>query len=393
MIASFGALLRDVLELRVRRAARAATARARAAPPAAAPRGARPPLVPERRPAVARPSAARWDHAVGRGRVPPPMGLRRSHADRKTGGRRPAARHQPHDRSQRERSEAHDGLVLAARATRPQPQRTLPRPRDAGARALRRAAAAPDARGARRADRGADRRRRAPVRARPLPGGVLPGRGLRRRRAGAAASTAASIPTSARPPGSRSPGTRAAPRAGSTSRFPPTRRSWKARSRWRGGRWTRSTRRTSGSSATPPTRITASTSAARRAIWSCAPATASSPTRRARWCCTSRASRRAGTCRARTSTATRSRGRGADVLPVQGHRRPTTTSATRASAAWSYRAPLEEMERIGDLVSFEPDRVEVTLDGERLELEPGQNVVSHGLDRDLSVGEAGALVL
>ena len=62
-------------------------------------------------------------------------------------------------------------------------------------------------------------------------------------------------------------------------------------------------------------------------------------------------------------------------------------------AAWSYRAPLEEMERIGDLVSFEPDRVEVLLDGERLELEPGQNVVSHGLDRDLSVGEAGALVL
>jgi uncharacterized protein (DUF427 family) len=61
-------------------------------------------------------------------------------------------------------------------------------------------------------------------------------------------------------------------------------------------------------------------------------------------------------------------------------------------AAWSYRAPLDEMAAIGDLVSFEPDRVEVTLDGERLELEPGQNVVSHGLDRDLSIGEAGVLV-
>jgi uncharacterized protein (DUF427 family) len=52
-------------------------------------------------------------------------------------------------------------------------------------------------------------------------------------------------------------------------------------------------------------------------------------------------------------------------------------------AAWSYRAPFDEMAKIADLVSFEPDRVEVTLDGERLELEPGQAVVSHGIDRDL----------
>jgi uncharacterized protein (DUF427 family) len=62
-------------------------------------------------------------------------------------------------------------------------------------------------------------------------------------------------------------------------------------------------------------------------------------------------------------------------------------------AAWSYRAPLEDMAAIGDLVSFEPDRVEVTLDGERLELEPGQNVVSHGIDRELGIGEAGALLV
>jgi uncharacterized protein (DUF427 family) len=60
-------------------------------------------------------------------------------------------------------------------------------------------------------------------------------------------------------------------------------------------------------------------------------------------------------------------------------------------AAWSYRAPFDDMAAIGDLVSFEPDRVEVTLDGERLELERGQTVVSHGIDRDLSIGEAGAL--
>jgi uncharacterized protein (DUF427 family) len=60
-------------------------------------------------------------------------------------------------------------------------------------------------------------------------------------------------------------------------------------------------------------------------------------------------------------------------------------------AAWSYRAPFDELAAIGDLVSFEPDRVEVTLDGEKLELEPGQTVVSHGIDRNLSIGEAGAL--
>jgi uncharacterized protein (DUF427 family) len=61
------------------------------------------------------------------------------------------------------------------------------------------------------------------------------------------------------------------------------------------------------------------------------------------------------------------------------------------SAAWSYAAPLDDMAPIGNLVSFEPDRVEVSLDGERLELEPGQTVVSHGIDRNLDIGEAGAL--
>jgi uncharacterized protein (DUF427 family) len=60
-------------------------------------------------------------------------------------------------------------------------------------------------------------------------------------------------------------------------------------------------------------------------------------------------------------------------------------------AAWSYRAPFDDMAAIGDLISFEPDKVEVTLDGERLEPEPGQSVTSHGIDRNLSVDEAGAL--
>jgi hypothetical protein len=49
------------------------------------------------------------------------------------------------------------------------------------------------------------------------------------------------------------------------------------------------------------------------------------------------------------------------------------------------------MAAIGDLVSFEPNRVEVTLDGRRLELEPGQNVTSHGIDRNLDIGDAGEL--
>jgi uncharacterized protein (DUF427 family) len=61
-------------------------------------------------------------------------------------------------------------------------------------------------------------------------------------------------------------------------------------------------------------------------------------------------------------------------------------------AAWSYRAPLEAMAAIGDQVSFEPDRVEVTLDGEPLSLEPGQTVVPHGADRNLTIGEAGELI-
>jgi uncharacterized protein (DUF427 family) len=60
-------------------------------------------------------------------------------------------------------------------------------------------------------------------------------------------------------------------------------------------------------------------------------------------------------------------------------------------AAWSYRAPFADMTAIGDLVSFEPDKVEVTLDDVRLELEPGQNVTSHGIDRNLDIDEAGAL--
>ena len=57
-------------------------------------------------------------------------------------------------------------------------------------------------------------------------------------------------------------------------------------------------------------------------------------------------------------------------------------------AAWSYREAYPEVGRISDLVSFEPDIVSVQLDGKQLLLEPGQTVVPHGPDRELTVAEA-----
>jgi uncharacterized protein (DUF427 family) len=63
------------------------------------------------------------------------------------------------------------------------------------------------------------------------------------------------------------------------------------------------------------------------------------------------------------------------------------------TAAWSYRAPFQEMTRIADLVSFYPEKVTVTIDGEKLEPVPGQNVVAHGPDRNLSVDEVGGIQL
>jgi uncharacterized protein (DUF427 family) len=63
------------------------------------------------------------------------------------------------------------------------------------------------------------------------------------------------------------------------------------------------------------------------------------------------------------------------------------------NAAWSYRAPFEEVARIADLVSFYPEKVTITIDGEKLEPAPGQNVISHGPDRNLSVDEIGGIQL
>jgi uncharacterized protein (DUF427 family) len=56
-------------------------------------------------------------------------------------------------------------------------------------------------------------------------------------------------------------------------------------------------------------------------------------------------------------------------------------------AVWSYREADPEVSRISDLVSFEPD-ISVQLDGTQLRLEPGQTVIPHGPDRNLTVAEA-----
>jgi uncharacterized protein (DUF427 family) len=50
-------------------------------------------------------------------------------------------------------------------------------------------------------------------------------------------------------------------------------------------------------------------------------------------------------------------------------------------AAWSYPEAWPEVGRVADLVSFEPQKIAVYLDGAKLELEPGQTVVPHGIDR------------
>jgi uncharacterized protein (DUF427 family) len=56
-------------------------------------------------------------------------------------------------------------------------------------------------------------------------------------------------------------------------------------------------------------------------------------------------------------------------------------------AAWSYREAWPEVAAVRDLVSFEPGRVEVTLDGAVMRPEPGQQVRPHGIDRGLGADE------
>ncbi|WP_410813413.1 DUF427 domain-containing protein [Micromonospora sp. 067-2] len=59
----------------------------------------------------------------------------------------------------------------------------------------------------------------------------------------------------------------------------------------------------------------------------------------------------------------------------------------RTGAAWGYPEAWTEVARISGFLSFEPDRIDVVLDGVRLRLEPGQTVVAHGLDRGLDADE------
>jgi uncharacterized protein (DUF427 family) len=56
-------------------------------------------------------------------------------------------------------------------------------------------------------------------------------------------------------------------------------------------------------------------------------------------------------------------------------------------AAWAYLEPYHEVSRIIGYVSFEPDKLEVRIDGQRLEPQPGQHVVAHGPDRNLTTEE------
>jgi uncharacterized protein (DUF427 family) len=56
-------------------------------------------------------------------------------------------------------------------------------------------------------------------------------------------------------------------------------------------------------------------------------------------------------------------------------------------AAWYYPQAWPEVARISNFVSFEPDKVEVFLDGKKLALEQGQRVMPHGIDRGLDPDE------
>jgi uncharacterized protein (DUF427 family) len=63
------------------------------------------------------------------------------------------------------------------------------------------------------------------------------------------------------------------------------------------------------------------------------------------------------------------------------------TIGTHKKAAWSYLNAWPEVARVSNLLSFEPDKIDVYLDGAQLHLEPGQTVIPHGVDRGLDVDE------
>jgi uncharacterized protein (DUF427 family) len=59
----------------------------------------------------------------------------------------------------------------------------------------------------------------------------------------------------------------------------------------------------------------------------------------------------------------------------------------REKAAWFYPQAWPEVARISNLVSFEPDKIDVFLDDKKLALTPGQGVIPHGIDRGLDPDE------
>jgi uncharacterized protein (DUF427 family) len=56
-------------------------------------------------------------------------------------------------------------------------------------------------------------------------------------------------------------------------------------------------------------------------------------------------------------------------------------------SAWYHPEAWEEVARVRGLISFEPDKLTITLDGRPLLLEPGQKVIPHGIDRGLDLDE------
>jgi len=63
------------------------------------------------------------------------------------------------------------------------------------------------------------------------------------------------------------------------------------------------------------------------------------------------------------------------------------TVGERVRCAWSYLNAWPEVAAVRNLVSFEPDKIDVEIDGHRLRLEPGQTVIPHGMDRGLDPDE------
>jgi uncharacterized protein (DUF427 family) len=145
--------------------------------------------------------------------------------------------------------------------------------------------------------------------------------------------------------------------------------------------------------ATPPISITGSTSDAAPATSSCDKTIRSSQTLTRPWCCTkSGFAPRWYVPRADVVAEALHSVEGQTFCPYKGLASYYDIGDAR-NAAWSYRAPFEEVARIADLVSFYPEKLAITLDGEKLEPAPGQNVLPHGPDRNLSVDEIGGIQL